>query len=244
VILNLELNILEFFVRTTVFFMFLNCTVYAASTPLPLTPMQNQALMPDPLESEAVQSPSPIEPAVEQNPTVMEDPIVKTIEPQVSLPSVEYDLTKLPSAVQDMHANLIAAAKSGKIENLRLLLSIGEVQTQFSLDKPDDSQQVQDPLAFLLSLSGDPAGHEILAILLEILDAGYVHVDVGSPQEMYVWPYFFALPIDKLNDVQRVELFKIITSGDAEDMENSGGYIFYRAGISPDGKWRFFLAGD
>jgi hypothetical protein len=167
------------------------------------------------------------------------DPARPNIDPNAPLPTVEYDLTKLPDAVREMHTKLMDAAKSGKIENLRALIGAGENQTQFSLGSQDE-----DPLAFLLSLSGDPGGQEILAILLEILDAGYVHLDAGTPQDLYVWPYFFAIPLDKLTDTQRVELFKIVTSGDVEDMKSFGSYIFYRAGISPDGKWRFFLAGE
>ena len=36
---------------------------------------------------------------------------------------------------------------------------------------------------------------------------------------MYVWPYFFAVPLDRLTPRQRVELFKIVTAGDYEDMK-------------------------
>jgi hypothetical protein len=167
------------------------------------------------------------------------DPARPNIDPNAPLPVVEYDLTKLPDAVREMHAKLVEAAKSGKIEALRALIGAAENQTQFSLGNQDE-----DPLTFLLSLSGDPGGQEILAILLEILDAGFIHLDAGTPQDLYVWPYFFAIPLDRLTDMQRVELFKIVTSGDVEDMKSFGSYIFYRAGISPDGKWRFFLAGE
>lgn len=167
------------------------------------------------------------------------DPARPNIDPNAPLPTIEYDLTKLPAAVLDTHTKIVAAAKGGKIEALRALIGAAENQTQFSFGGQDE-----DPLAFLLSLSGDPGGQEILAILLEILEAGYVHIDAGTPQDLYVWPYFFAIPLDKLTDMQRVELFKIVTSGDVEDMKSFGSYIFYRAGISPDGNWRFFLAGE
>ncbi|KAB2863904.1 MAG: hypothetical protein F9K43_18520, partial [Bauldia sp.] len=93
-------------------------------------------------------------------------------------------------------------------------------------------------------LSGDEQGHEILAILYEVLSAGYVKLAEGTPEEMYVWPYFFAVPLDALTAPQRVELFKIVTAGDYEDMKNYGAYIFYRTGISPEGRWLFFVAGD
>jgi hypothetical protein len=167
------------------------------------------------------------------------DPARPNLDPDAPLPAIEYDLTKLPEAVKTMHDKLVEAAKSGNAENLRALIGTGEETTQFSLDGT-----TEDPLKYLLSLSGDEGGQEILAILLEILDAGYVHLDVGTPQELYVWPYFFAIPLEKLDVKQKVELFKIVTSGDVDDMKSFGAYLFYRAGISPDGRWRFFLAGE
>lgn len=42
----------------------------------------------------------------------------------------------------------------------------------------------------------------------------------------------------------KVELLRIITAGDLADMQEYGNYSFYRIGISPDGKWKFFTAGD
>jgi hypothetical protein len=77
-----------------------------------------------------------------------------------------------------------------------------------------------------------------------VLSAGFVHTEAGTPQELYVWPYFFAVPLEKLDPRQRVELFKIVTAGDYEDMQQFGAYIFYRLGITPEGRWAFFVAGD
>ena len=83
-----------------------------------------------------------------------------------------------------------------------------------------------------------------IAILIEVLEAGYVHVDVGTPDEMYIWPYFARYPVNALTPPQLVELFKLVFSGDYEDMKAYGAYISYRVGIAPDGTWRFFLVGD
>ena len=71
-----------------------------------------------------------------------------------------------------------------------------------------------------------------------------MHVDPGLPTEFYLWPYFYSLPLEQLDDRQKVELFRIITAGDYEEMSVYGAYIFYRTGIGPDGDWKFFLAGD
>lgn len=160
-------------------------------------------------------------------------------EPEGPLPEVQYDLTQLPAEVQRMRALIIEAAKTGDIERLRPLIGMGDAMTQLSLGGIDG-----DPIAFLKGLAGDQDGQEILAILEEVLEAGYVHLDAGEPEELYVWPYFFALPLDKLTPQQRVELFKIVTAGDYEEMQNYGSYIFYRVGITPEGRWVFFVAGE
>jgi hypothetical protein len=155
------------------------------------------------------------------------------------VPEILYDVELLPEPVRRMRALIMEACASGDIERLRPLLSGGENGTQLSF-----GQVSGDPIEHLRSLSGDDNGHEILAILYEVLAAGYVRLDEGEPGEMYVWPYFFAVPLENLTDPQRVELFKLVTAGDYEDMKNFGAYIFYRIGISPEGRWIFFVAGD
>lgn len=161
------------------------------------------------------------------------------IDPNAPLPEIIYDLDKLPAPVKRMRELIVEAAKSGDIEALRPLVGTGADITQLSLGGIEG-----DPIEFLKELSGDKDGQEILAILEEVLNAGYVHLDAGKPEELYVWPYFFAVPLERLDPRQRVELFKIVTAGDYEDMKSYGAYIFYRVGISPEGKWEFFVAGD
>jgi len=77
-----------------------------------------------------------------------------------------------------------------------------------------------------------------------ILQTGFTHVDKGTPQEMYLWPYFTRMPVKNLTPEQKVELFRIITGSDYKDMLDFGAYSFYRLGIGPDGTWHFFVAGD
>ncbi|MER9558389.1 MULTISPECIES: hypothetical protein [unclassified Mesorhizobium] len=161
------------------------------------------------------------------------------VDPDAPVPEVVYDLAKLPEPVRRMHDLIVEACKSGDIEKLRPLIGKGDMMTQLSLGDIEG-----DPIAFLKGLSGDTEGQEILAILEEVLSAGFVHVDAGTPQDLYVWPYFFALPLDKLDARQRVELFKIVTASDYDDMKQFGAYIFYRVGITPTGQWTFFVAGD
>lgn len=155
------------------------------------------------------------------------------------LPEIIYDLQRLPEPVRRMHGLILEACKTGDINRLRPLVGTGDSGTQLSLTEVEG-----DPIEFLKGLSGDSEGQEILAIMEEVLSAGFVHTEAGTPQELYVWPYFFAVPLEKLDPRQRVELFKIVTAGDYEDMQQFGAYIFYRLGITPEGRWAFFVAGD
>lgn len=155
------------------------------------------------------------------------------------LPEIVYNLDRLPEPVRRMHDLIVEAARSGDIEKLRPLIGSNDSATQLSFGGVEG-----DRIEFLKSLSGDPEGQEILAIMEEVLNAGYVKLDPGTPNELYVWPYFFGIPLDRLDPRQRVELFKIVTAGDYEDMKAFGTYIFYRVGITPDGHWAFFVAGD
>lgn len=199
--------------------------------PAPSTPIDPQAPT-GPAQPAAPGGTAPDTPAID-NQTAVPD------EAEEPVPDVLYDLQLLPEPVRRMHALLLEACKSGDVEKLRPLLGTGDSLTQLSFgDTPED------PIAFLKSASGDGEGHEILAIMEEVLSAGYVHLDTGTPEELYVWPYFFAVPLDKLTAPQRVELFKIITFGDYEGMKEFGSYVFYRLGIAPDGRWAFFVAGD
>ncbi|ODT08338.1 MAG: hypothetical protein ABS58_02975 [Mesorhizobium sp. SCN 65-20] len=221
--------------------------------PAPATPgdqdmaPENSVPMPDPLQS-APPADSEEPPQDQQNeptdeapaePGDASNPAMPHVDPEAPLPEVIYDLSRLPEPVARMRNLLVEAAKSGDIEKLRPLVGQGESMPQLSFGDVEG-----DPIAFLKSLSGDSEGAEILAIMEEVLNAGYVHLGEGTDEDLYVWPYFFGLPLDKLDPRQKVELFKIVTAGDYEDMQQYGTYVFYRLGITPEGRWAFFVAGD
>ncbi len=160
-------------------------------------------------------------------------------EPPGPPPPIQRDISALPEPVRATRDTLMSAARSGDIEALRGSIVGGSDGTMLSL-----STMEEDPIELLRQSSGDDEGFEILAILLEVLEAGYVHVGIGTDDEMYIWPYFMLWPLDSLSDENRVELFRLLTAGDVQDSEQFGSYIFYRVGIRPDGEWRFFVAGD
>lgn len=149
-----------------------------------------------------------------------------------------YDPQDLPFPVRRTRERLMEAARTGDPEALRPIIDGLEEPPMVAFDGQTDA--VRD----LIAASGDPEGREILAILLEVLEAGYVRVDAGTDKEVYVWPYFAHTRLDSLTPPQMVELFEIVTAFDLADMQRFGAYNFYRLGIAPDGQWVFFVAGD
>ncbi len=155
-----------------------------------------------------------------------------------AVPDVQYDPGLLPERVRAMRDRIHAAAASGDPEQLRPVIESNEMPPAFSFG--DDT----DPIADMIAGSVDGEGRETLAILAEIMEAGYVHVDRGTPQEMFLWPYFARYPLERLSPPQLVEVFRIVTAAEYKEMLEFGAYNFYRVGIGPDGTWHFFIAGD
>lgn len=153
-------------------------------------------------------------------------------------PEILYDPALLPEPVRDMRRRILSAAFSGELENLRPVLESNELMPAFSFG--DDT----DPIAYWKQISRDSAGREILAEMIKVFSSGYARMDAGTDEELYVWPYHFARPLTALTPRQTVELLLLVNPDDAKTMEESGGYFGYRGGISPDGTWQFFLAGD
>jgi hypothetical protein len=132
----------------------------------------------------------------------------------------------LPQPVAETHAALLAAAESGDYEALRPIIP-DEFSYSFGASEEDD------PIAYWQELeeAGEESPIEILARILELpytLSGG-----------MYVWPFAFDKTEDELTRHERRLL------GDLAVYSGAGsGYLGWRAGIEPDGTWRFFIAGD
>jgi hypothetical protein len=156
----------------------------------------------------------------------------------VAVPEIITDLSRLPAPVARMRERILAAARSGDIDKVVAVMRSNQTMPVFSFTNE------RDPAAYWKANYPNSDGIEILSILVTILEAGFVHVDKGTPQEMYVWPYFARMPIDAITPQQKVELFRIMTGADYKDMTDFGAYVFYRLGIGPDGTWHFFVAGD
>ena len=157
--------------------------------------------------------------------------------PPALQPDIITDLASLPPPVARMHARILEAARSGDLARLVTAMQTNETMPIFSFGKETD------PIAYWRANYPDSGGVEVLAILVSILKTGFVRIDRGTPQEMYVWPYFAFTPLKTLTPAQKVELFRIVTGADYQAMMQFGAYTFYRLGIAPDGTWHFLVSG-
>jgi hypothetical protein len=199
------------------------------ASPVPITPQQ-------PARTEAPAAPQPQ--AAPAAPTKPAQAPPSALTRAQTVPEIVTDLTRLPPPVARMRTRLLEAARSGDLEKLVAVMQSGETMPIFTFGDE------KNPLIFWRANYPDSGGVEVLAILINILEAGYVLIDKGTPQEMYVWPYFAFAPLKALTPEQKVALFRIVTGADYKEMNEFGAYIFYRLGIAPDGTWHFFVSGD
>jgi hypothetical protein len=166
----------------------------------------------------------------------------ETIKPAAAdakkVPEIVSDMTRLPAPVARMRERILSAARSGDPGKVAAVMRSNETMPIFS------SSEARDPSAYWKENYPESAGLEALSILIGVLESPFVHVEQGTPQEMYLWPYFARVPLRALTPEQKVELFRIVTGADYREMLEAGTYSFYRVGIGPDGTWHFFVTGD
>lgn len=147
---------------------------------------------------------------------------------------VRYGTDGLPPAVLNMREALLAAIEAGELEELRHAFAESGIE-------PDIGAPAKtDPIAHWRGVSGDGQGRDVLAALSLILDAGYAVVRRGADIEnnqLYVWPYFAEIALDKLTPRQEVELLRLVPAGVARTMKEGGKYTHWRLVIGADGTW-------
>jgi hypothetical protein len=187
-------------------------------------------------QTQAAPPPTPAAPTTPAKPA--QAPPSALTRAQTAPAEIITDLSRLPMPVARTRARILEAARSGELEKLAAVMQSGETVPIFTFGDE------KNPLIYWRANYPDSGGVEVLAILINILEAGFVRIDQGTPQEMYVWPYFAFTPLKSLSPEQKVALFRIVTGADYKEMNEFGAYIFYRLGIAPDGTWHFFVSGD
>ncbi len=147
------------------------------------------------------------------------------------------DVSILPASVARMRSAILGAAYRGDIEDMRVPVDMNEIPPILAAGR------VSDPIAYWKKISGDGEGREILAILIQLFRTGFVRKISPQGHEMYVWPYFAEMPLDKLTPAQEVELLTLVPAARAKEMRAKGKYDHYRLGIGKDGVWHLFQSG-
>lgn len=152
--------------------------------------------------------------------------------------TVSDDLTALPEPVRAMREALIAATKSGDIENLRPIMEAQAHPPTVSYGGPDD------PVAYLREQSDDPEGKPTLALLRNLLEMPYAILPSEDDQASYVWPYLAVIDLETLTPEQTVDAYRLVDQQEFSDMGAFGGWFWWRVYIAEDGEWTAFVAGD
>jgi hypothetical protein len=144
---------------------------------------------------------------------------------------------ELPAPVAKMRMEILKAAASGDIEQMRIPVDLNEIPPMVAKGKTGNL------VAHWKSVSGDGQGREIMAELIKLFRTGFVRKPQKSGGTLYVWPYFAEMPLNELTPAQEVELLTLISPARMKEMRARGQYDGYRIGISQDGVWHFFLSG-
>jgi hypothetical protein len=143
----------------------------------------------------------------------------------------------LPAPVEEMRDAILAATRSGRIEDLIAPLDWNEM-------KPDTAASAgEDPIARWKKLSGDGQGREILAVLANILEMPPAELPLGKDIEnniIYVWPYLAEAKLDSLTPAQEVDLLRLVSPEKAKAMRAAKKWTWWRLTIGADGTWHSF----
>ena len=151
---------------------------------------------------------------------------------------VSDDLSQLPPAVAAKRAALIEAAGTGDIEALRPIFAAEPTPPTVSFGGPEDAIDY-------LKQQGKGDGLEILAILLDLLDAPYAAQDGGDGKASYVWPYLAAMEgLPDIGPADRIEGIRIAGYDHFKEIQDLGLWYWWRVYIGEDGDLQAFVAGD
>jgi len=170
-------------------------------------------------------------------PVKAEKPVIEKAAGPIGAPEILRDISILPAEVGRMRTAMLGAAMSGDVEALRVPVEMNEIPPMVAKEK------ISDAIAYWRKIGRDGEGREILAIMVELFRTGFVRKAPGTGDEMYIWPYFAEIPLDKLTPAQEVELLTLVTPDQLKAMRASGKYDHYRIGIAHDGTWHFFWNG-
>lgn len=93
-------------------------------------------------------------------------------------------------------------------------------------------------IAHLKNNEGSGEG-EVFSIISTLLELPY-----GKQGDIYTWPAVFTKESKDWTEEDIAQMKTFLTSQEIESYREFGGYAYYRIGITKEGKWVYFIAGD
>jgi len=154
----------------------------------------------------------------------------------VSETQVQYNLDTLPAKARETMNRIMAAARSGDVDELRAALEWNELPPEIGADNKTD------PITYWKKQSSNGSVHGIMAKMLEIFERGFTVHNEGDKNEQasYAWPYLAAKNLKTLKPHEDVDLLRLATPDEVKSMKATGKYSGYRAVIGADGTWHSF----
>lgn len=140
----------------------------------------------------------------------------------------------LPEAVKAKRAAILEAAQAGDHQAVAALAA-----ENFSYTF--GGQVEGGPAAYWRR--AEESGEDPLGTLVAILQLPYTQTGVGK-DIIYMWPFAYDRDVSTLTPEEREQLLSFATEEELKSWEKFGGYVGYRAGITQDGAWVSFVAGD
>ena len=137
----------------------------------------------------------------------------------------------LPEKVEAKRQAIYAAAKSEDYDKLA-----AEAGTPFNYSF---GGEYEGGFVGYLKLAAENEGRSAFDILPTLLQMPYVLR--GST---YTWPSVFVKTANEWTDEDIAQMKKIMTDEQIEEYRKFGSYAYYRLGISEEGNWAYYLAGD
>ncbi len=155
--------------------------------------------------------------------------IAKNKNPNSSQPH-QITSEELPNLTLQMKEDLIEAASSGDLEEVRDLFESNELAPVLT------NEHISDPIEYWKKASIDGSTRDIMAAIAEVFSLPPVKNKNGD----FIWPYLAKVPLKKLSKKQEIDLFRLVGPKQATEMLETGIYTYYEAKIGKDGTWHYF----
>jgi hypothetical protein len=162
-------------------------------------------------------------------------------------PEISRDVETLPPTVRRMRGLILEAARTGDIQKLKTPIQTNEMPPSFGKGVSNTSKQpaMADELMKVFSeRSGDGAGRETMGQIINLLAVGHARINMGTAQDMFVWPYFSVLNPKLLTPEQQVDVYRVMSAYTLREWQEKGRYPGWRIGIGPEGTWHYFHGAD